>query len=136
LNFNIRNRMKASDIWLLAGHINIDSLSNLDVVLSLVDKKGNPSAVKLSVRVTQDSTSAVAADAIQQAQMSAQQLSQPLVSTMSDAFADISDTMSNQQNLITSFNALMKRLEPLVKIGDEVAKVCSSVSSPLLDDRN
>jgi phage-related minor tail protein len=101
-----------------------------------VDKKGNPSAVKLSVRVTQDSTSAVAADAIQQARMSAQQLSQPLVSTMSDAFADISDTVSNQQNLITSFNALMKRLEPLVKIGDEVAKVCSSVSSPLLDDRN
>jgi phage-related minor tail protein len=102
-----------------------------------VDKKGNPSAVQLSVRVTQDSTSsAVAANAIQQAQTSAQQLSQPLVSTMSDAFADISDTMSNQQNLVTSFNALMKRLEPLVKIGDEVAKVCSSVSSSLLDDPN
>ena len=100
-----------------------------------MDKKGNPSAAQLSVRVTQDSMSGVAADAIQQAQTSAQKFSQPLVTTVSDAFTNISDTVSNQQSVVTSFNALMKRLEPLVKIGDEVAKVCSA-PSPLLDDRN
>jgi phage-related minor tail protein len=95
----------------------------------LVDRKGNPSPAKLSVRITQDSTSAVAGDALEQAQTFAQKLSQPLVSNVSDAFTNISDTLSNQQNLVTSFNALMKKFEPLVKIADEVAKVRSSVSS-------
>jgi len=32
--------------------------------------------------------------------------------------------MSNQQNAITSFVALMKKLGVLVKVGDEVAKPC------------
>jgi hypothetical protein len=44
---------------------------------------------------------------------------------VSDTFTTITDTMSNQQNLITSFSSLMMKLEPLIKIGDEVAKVCS-----------
>jgi hypothetical protein len=89
----------------------------------LVDGKGNPSPAKLSIQITQDSTSTVAGDAVEQAQMFAQKLSQPLVSNVSDAFTNISDTLSNQQKLVTSFNALMKRFEPLVKIADEVAKV-------------
>src|SRR5258705_5605348 len=70
-----------------------------------------------------------------QAQTSAQKLLRPLVSDASDAFTNIPDTLSNQQNLVTSFQALMTRLEPLVKIGDEVAKVFSSPPS-LLDDLN
>jgi hypothetical protein len=105
-------------------------LDNLDVVLSLIDRKGNPSPAKLSVRITQDSTSAVAVagDTLERAKTSATGLSQPLISKLSDALTDTSDTLSNQQNLVTSFNTLMKKFEPLVKIADEVAKVRSSFS--------
>jgi hypothetical protein len=102
----------------------------------LVDRKGNPSPAELSVRITQDSTFAIAGDALEQTQTFAQKLSQPLVSNVPDTFTNISDTLSNQQKLVTSFNALMKKFEPLIKIADEVAKVCSYISSPLLDDLN
>jgi hypothetical protein len=102
----------------------------------LVDRNGNPSPAKLSVRITQDSASAVAGDALEQTKTSTLKLSQPIVSDVSGAFTNISDTLSNEQNLVTSFNALMKKIEPLVKIADEVAKVRSSVSSPSLDDLN
>ena len=67
--------------------------------------------------------------------ISAGRLLQPLVPNVSDTVISISDTVANQQNLVTSFDALMKQLAPLVKIGDEVAKVCS-VSSSLLYDLN
>ena len=95
----------------------------------MVDWKGNPSLAKLSVRITQDSTSAVAGDALEQAPMLTQKLSQPLVSKASDALTNISGTLSNQQKLVTSFSGLMKKFEPLIKIADEVAKVHSSASS-------
>ena len=62
---------------------------------------------------------------LEQAQTLAQKLSEPVVSNVSDAFTD---TLSNQQKLVTSFSALMKQFEPLVKIADEVAKVRSSPS--------
>ncbi|KAF8712430.1 hypothetical protein AX14_013105 [Amanita brunnescens Koide BX004] len=97
-----------------------DSQPNEDVVLSFVNRKGDQSAAKLTVRITRDSTSAVAGNALEQAQTSTQNLSQPLIS---DALTNTSDTLSNQQDLMTSFNSLMKKVEPLVKIGDEVAKI-------------
>ena len=62
------------------------------------------------------------------AKTSATGLSQPLISKISDALTDTSDALSNQQNLVASFNTLMKKFEPWVKIGDEVAKVRSSFS--------
>ena len=96
--------------------------------MPLVDREGKPSPAKLSVRITQDSTSAVAGGALELVQTLAQKLPQPLVSNASDAFTDI--TLLNQQNLVTSFGALMKKFEPLIKIGDEIAKVRSSISSP------
>jgi hypothetical protein len=96
----------------------------------LVDKRGNLNPAQLSIRVSQESTSAVAGGAVEQAQVSVQRLSQPLVANMADTLTNVSITVSNQQNLITSFDALMQRLGVLVKVGDEVAKVCSSVSSP------
>jgi hypothetical protein len=80
--------------------------------------------------------SAVAGSAVEQSQTSAQKLSRPLVANASDALTNIFNTTSNQQNLITSFDALMKNLGVLVKVGDEIAKVCFSVSSPLLHDLN
>jgi hypothetical protein len=97
------------------------------VVLALVDKRGNSSAVRLSIRITQDSTSAVAGTAVEQAQTAAQNLLEPLVAKVSDVVTDAANAVSNQQNLITSFDALMKKVGILVKVGDEVAKVGSSV---------
>ena len=102
----------------------------------MLDRKGNASSAKLSVRITQDSTSAVAGDALERAKTSATGLSQPLISKMSDVLTDTSDALSKQENLVASFNTLMKKFEPLVKIGDEVAKVRSFVSSISLDYLN
>ena len=110
--------MKASNFGLgsaIAGLIAI----RLDVVLPLVNTKGNPSAARLHVRVTQDSISAVADDAMEQAQTSAK-FPQPLDSRIFDA-------LSGQQSLETSFGAVLKLIKPLVKIGDEFAKVCSLI---------
>ena len=90
------------------------------MVLSLVDKEGHPSAARLYVRVTQDSISAVAGDAVKQAQTSAKKLSRPHVS-------DLSDTPLDKHRLVTSFDALLTRFKQLVKIGDEIAKVCVPV---------
>ena len=117
----------------MVGYTNVEKIDCLDVILSLVDRKGNPSPAKLSVQITQGSTSTVAGDALEQAQRFAQKLSQPLVSNVSDAFTNMSDTLSNHKKLVISFNALMKRFEPLVTIADEVAKVRSSVSCSLHD---
>ena len=101
-------------------------LDNIDVVLSLVDRKGNPSPAKLFLRIIEDSASAVAGNALEKAQTSKAKLPQPLVSKASDALTTTSDTLLNQQNLVTSFSSLMKMFEPLIKIGNEVAKVRSS----------
>ena len=87
------------------------------MVLSLVDKDGKPSSARLYVQVTQDSISAVAGDAVEQAQMSAKKLSRPLIS-------DVSDAVLNKQSLVTTFEALLTQFKPLVKIGDEFSKVC------------
>jgi hypothetical protein len=101
--------------------------------LSLFNERGNPSVAQLSIRVTQYLTSAVAGTVVEQAQTSAQKLSQPLVATVSDAVTNTANAVSNQQKLITSFDVLMKKLGLLIKVGDEVTKVFSSVSSRLLD---
>jgi outer membrane receptor for monomeric catechols len=66
---------------------------------------------------------------VEKAQTAAQKLTQPLVANVPDTVTNAASAVSNQQNLITSFDALMEKLGVLVKVGDEVAKVCSSVSS-------
>ena len=71
----------------------------------------------------QESTSIVAGDAVEQAQTSAQGLAPSLATKVSDAVTNISDTWTNQQNLVVLFDSLMKKLGVLVKVGDEVAKV-------------
>ena len=97
------------------------------MVLSLVDKAGNPSAARLYVRVTQESTSAVADHAMELAQTSAK-FPRPFDSHELDALSD-------KQSLATSIGAVLKLIKPLVKIGDEIAKVCFLVFS-WLDDQN
>ena len=71
----------------------------------------------------QESTSIVAGDAVEQAQTSAQGLAPPLVTNASDAVTNISDTWTNQQNLVALFDSLMQKLGLWLKVGDEVAKV-------------
>ena len=115
--------MKVSTISLLIGDTAIDDLVCLDVVLSLVDKAGNPNASRLSIRITQDLTPIIAGCAVEQAHAMAHDLTQPFVVDAANALATISDTVSNQQNLITTFDALMNKLGILMKMGDEVAKV-------------
>ena len=90
------------------------------MVLSLVDKEGGPSAAQLYVRVTQDSMSAAAEHAMEQAQSA--EFPRPFDSHVFDA-------MSDQQSIVTSFGAVLKLVEPLLKIGDEISKVCSLVFS-------
>ena len=72
--------------------------------------KGNPSPAQLSVQLMQNLTFAAAGDAVEQAQASAWKLIGPIVATVSNAAANISNTMSSQQNLITLSEALMKKL--------------------------
>jgi hypothetical protein len=119
--------------WLLSYFVDLDAvidhLVDLDVVLSLIDEEGNPSAGQLSIRVTQDSTAAIAGDAVEEAQARTRSMTQPPVADAAKALTAISDTVSNQQNLITSFDALVNKLGVLVKIGDEVAKVWFSIPS-------
>jgi hypothetical protein len=76
--------------------------------------------------------SAIAGTTMEQAQTVAQKLSEPLVANVSDVVTNATNAVSNQQNLIILFNALMKKLGVLVKVRDEVTKVCSSISLSLL----
>ena len=122
-NANNCTRMKESTIFSRTGDNTTHTSTILDVVLSLVDEKGDPSAGQLSIRIMQESASVVAGHAVEQAQTSAQGLVQPLVTNVADTVTNISDAWKNQQNLITSFSALMQKLGVLVEIGDAVAKV-------------
>ncbi|KAF8731614.1 hypothetical protein AX14_004593 [Amanita brunnescens Koide BX004] len=90
--------------------------SNEDVALFLVDREGNPIQAKLFLRIIEESTSAVAGSALEQAQTSSAKLPQLLISKAPDALSTVSD-------LVTSFSSLMTKFEPLIKIGDEVAKI-------------
>jgi hypothetical protein len=92
-----------------------------------MDKKGNPSPTQLSVRVTQNSMSVVASGAVERAKLSAQN-----IAPQSPAAAILSD----QQILVTSSHTLMDKLKVLVKVGDEVTRVCTSASSPFLNNLN
>jgi hypothetical protein len=68
--------------------------------------------------------SAVASTAVEQAQLSGKKLPQPLVvNTMANAVTDLTNTASNQQNLVTSFSSLLNKVGILLTVGDEVAKV-------------
>jgi hypothetical protein len=100
-------------------------INNIVVILSLTDKKGNPSTGRLTIRITQQSTSVVAGTAVEQALLSGTNHPQPpAINTMSNAVTDLTDTASNQQKLVTSFGSLLDKVGILVTVGDEVAKVC------------
>jgi hypothetical protein len=118
-NVNSSKSMAASVFVLIGFHFD-SRHDNSDVVLHLTDKRGKPTTGRLSIRILQQSMSAVAA-ALEHAQLSAHQLSQPLAI---DAGTDVVNAVSNQWGLITSFESLLTKVGLLVKIGDEIAKVC------------
>ena len=104
-------------------------IRNVDVILDLTNEKGNPTTGRLTVRIAQKSIAAVDA-VIQQVQPLAQNLSRP-AANITDTVTNVTDTIANQHTLITSFESLLAKVGVLLKVGDEVAKVCSSLSSSL-----
>jgi hypothetical protein len=96
----------------------------LDVILPLSDESGNPSRGRLAIRIAEQFVSA-AANAVQQARVAEQNLSLPPVAKFSDAVTSITDAASTRKDLVTSIGSLMSKVETLVKVGDEIAKVRS-----------
>jgi hypothetical protein len=91
--------------------------------LSLVDARGDASSGRLSVRVVERSTSFVA-DALERARALEQSLSRPEVTQVSGVTTSLADAASNQAGLATSLGSVLDKIGILVKLGDEVAKVC------------
>jgi hypothetical protein len=78
---------------------------------------------RLAIRVVERSGSIVA-DVVEQARSAEQSLSPPLIARITDAATSHFNTVSNQADLVTSFGSLLDKVGILVKLGDEVAKVC------------
>jgi hypothetical protein len=68
------------------------------------------------------------ATTIERARTAAETLLSPLIANKADGVADLAKTVSDQMNLVTSFGSLLGKVEILVKVGDEVAKVCPVLS--------
>ena len=66
----------------------------------------------------------VAGDNVEYARTAAQKLSSPPIVNAVDGVTNLAGTVSNQMSLATSMESLLGKVEMLVKIGDEVAKVC------------
>ena len=73
----------------------------------------------MAIRFALGSTSVVA-DIVEQART----LEQTNITHVSDATTNVADAASSQTNLATSLSSLMDKVGILVKLGDEVAKVC------------
>ena len=58
------------------------------------------------------------------ARTAAQKLSSPHIVDVADGDINLTGTVSNQMSLVTSLGSLLGKVEILVKVGDEVAKVC------------
>ena len=75
--------------------------------------------------------SAIAGNVVDQAETFARNLSQRPVADISDAVTNLPNTISTETNLVTIFNSLLSKVGILVKVGDEVAKVCPALLSSL-----
>jgi hypothetical protein len=65
----------------------------------------------------------VAGDNVEYARTAAQKLSSPPIVNAVNSVTNLTGTVSNQMGLATSMGSLLGKVEILVKIGDEVAKV-------------
>ena len=66
----------------------------------------------------------IASDNVEHAQTAAQKLSSPPIVNVADGVTNLAGTASNQMTLEMSLGSLLSKVKILVKIGDEVAKVC------------
>jgi hypothetical protein len=66
----------------------------------------------------------IAGNNMEHARTAAQKLSSPPFVNVADGVTNHADTISNQMSLVTSLSSLLDKVGILVKIGDEVAKVC------------
>ena len=66
----------------------------------------------------------LAGDDVKHAQLVASKLLSLPIFNAADGVTNIVSTVSNQMDLATSMGSLLGKVEILVKIGDEVAKVC------------
>ena len=66
----------------------------------------------------------LAGDDVEHARLAALKLPSPPIVNVADGVTNIVGTVSNQMGLATSMGSLLGKVEMLVKIGDEVAKVC------------
>jgi hypothetical protein len=89
----------------------------------LVGKQGDLTTGRLTVQIEEKSVSAIGA-AVTETQASSQKISQPLVSGVADKAANLPNVVSNQ---VTNFDVLLNKMGVLIKIGDEVAKVWSTL---------
>lgn len=67
------------------------------------------------------------ARAVEQAQTSERRLSPPKLGKMPDV-TSLANTVSNQKDLVTSFDSLLDKVGIIVKVGDEIAKVWTLLS--------
>jgi hypothetical protein len=115
-----------ASVTILLINLNVTEASTiLDIVLSLTDGGGHPSASRLTIRIAQQSVSDVAGDNVVHARTAVQKLSSPPIVNVDDGVTNFASTVSNQMGLETSLGSLLGKVEMLVKIGDEVAKVCA-----------
>jgi hypothetical protein len=90
----------------------------------LTDERGHPGASRLTIRIAHQSRFDVVGDSVEHARTAAQKLSSPPIVNAVDGDTNLAGIVSNQMGLVTSLGSLLGKVEILVKIGDEVAKVC------------
>ena len=70
--------------------------------------------------------------ALEEAQNLEQRLSPPVpIHQVADSVNSATNVISNQSNLVASVNSLLDKVGALVKVGDEIAKVCRFLISCL-----
>jgi hypothetical protein len=119
---------EGESLFLLKKPFTDRGLGTSDIVLSLTDERGRPIGGRLTVRVVAVQSMSAAASATAQARAAEQKLSPPLVVNASEAVTSVTNTVSTQMDLVTSMGSLLAKVDVLVKLGDEVAKVCSQLS--------
>jgi hypothetical protein len=111
----------SSCLLLKFNHTVAEQATLVDVILSMTDVKGSPISVQLIVRVAEKPT----AIALELARAAGKNLSSPPIVAASQ---DIIGLVSNQKDIIASASSLLSKIDILLKIGDDIAKVCPGYS--------
>jgi len=97
----------------------------------LTDKRGNKNG-RLSIRVTEQLTS-VAVSALEQVRAAGKKLLLAPVTKVLEDTTGLNNPVPKQRDIETSIRSLLGKLEILIKVGDQVAKVClGSLCSTLI----